>query len=215
MPARRIIVVGGVAAGPAAVAEARRTDAEAEIILIERGGDISYSACEMPIFLAGELADADRLVRYDAERFSSRFRCAVRLHTEVVSVEPSTRHVDVVDGRTGEQSSLWYDALVLATGVEASVPETLRTASHQVHVLRRLEDAREIRRHLDAAKKGHVVVVGAGYVGLDGVEAFHRAGWRCTLLSSGGRFLGQALDPDAAGWVRTALERDGVAVRDE
>jgi NADPH-dependent 2,4-dienoyl-CoA reductase/sulfur reductase-like enzyme len=215
MPTRRIIVVGGVAAGPAAVAEARRTDAEAEIILIERGGDISYSACEMPIFLAGELSGADRLVRYTAERFAARFQCSVRLHTEVVSVEPATRHVEVVDGRTGERESLWYDALVLATGVEAVVPDALRTASHHVHVLRRLEDARVIRRHLETAKKGHVVVIGAGYVGLDGVEAFHRAGWRCTLLASGGRILGDALDSEAAGWVRTALERDGVAVRDE
>lgn len=215
MPARRIIVVGGVAAGTAAVAEARRTDAEAEIILIDRGPDISYSACEMPIFLAGELSDFDRLIRYDAERFAARFRCTVRLHSEVVSVEPSTRHVDVVDGRTGERASLWYDALVLATGVEASVPESLKTASHQVHVLRRLEDARVIQRQLDSAKKGHVVVVGGGYVGLDGVEAFRRTGWRCTLLASGGRLLGDALDTEAAGWVRTALERDGVSVRDE
>lgn len=211
-------MVGGVAGGTAAVAEARRADPDAEIILIDRGGDISYSACEMPIYIAGDVSGNDRLIRYDGARFSERFHVDVRLHTEARSIDVSGRHLEIEDLTSGKRESLWYDALVLATGVEATVPEALQTASHQVHVLRRLEDARVIRAHVERAQQAasrHAVIVGGGYVGLDGVEALRRAGWRCTLLASKDRILAEGLDPEASGWVRTLLERDGVAVRDE
>ena len=215
MARRRIIVVGAVAAGPAAAAEARRTDPDAEILLVERGPDMSYSACEMPIFLAGELTSDERLVRYTPERFRERYGVDVRMHTEVERIDPEKRHLFIHDLKTGTKESLWYDALVLATGVEAVVPDALNAASHQVHVLRRLEDARIIRRQMESRKPGHVVIIGSGYVGLDGVEAFSRVGWRCSLLASGGRLLGDALGEEATGWVRSALENDGVAVRAE
>ena len=215
MPKRRIIIVGGVAAGPAAAAEARRTNPDAEIVLFEKGGDISYSACEMPIFLAGEVSPVERLIRFDAASFSERFQVDVRLQTEVTAVERGTRHVRTQNEVTGAEESWWYDALVLATGVRAVIPDALQTASHQVHLLRRLEDARALRSRIELANEGHVVVVGAGYVGLDSVEAFSRSGWRVTLLASGGRILGHGLDHSMSDHVSRWLDNRKVRVRAE
>lgn len=215
MPPRRIIIVGGVAAGPAAAAEARRTDAKAEIILVEKGEDMSYSACEMPIYMAGEVDAVEQLIRYDAASFAERFKVDVRLHTEVEVIESSTRHVQVRNGATGRQERLWYDALILATGVRAFVPQALQTASHQVHVLRRLEDARLLRKWIEAKPRGHLVIVGSGYVGLDGLEAFHRGGWRITLLASEGRVLKSGLDTSMSKHVERWLSGKGVSIRSE
>lgn len=215
MAARRIIIVGGVAAGPAAAAEARRSDPDAEILLLDRGGDISYSACEMPIFIAGDVAPVERLIRFDAASFAERFNVEVRLQTNVESIDPATRHIQILNEETGRRERLWYDALVLATGVRAFVPEALQAASHQVHVLRRLEDARLLRQRLEARSGGHAVIVGSGYVGLDGVEALTRAGWRVTLLASAGRILKPGLDASMSEHVERWLSARGVSVRGE
>ncbi len=215
MPQRRIIIIGGVAAGPAAAAEARRSDADAEIILIDRGRDISYSACEMPIYIAGEVASDERLVRFDKQAFEERYGVEVRLETNVLSIDPESRHIVIEDERAGGQESMWYDALVLATGRRAYLPESLRTASHQVHMLRRLEDARLLRARIDAGPTGHLVIVGAGYVGLDAVEAFSRTGWRTTLLTSSGRVLKNGLDASMSRHVVSWLEDHKVSVRAE
>lgn len=215
MPRRRVIIVGGVAAGPAAAAEARRTDPEAEIILIDKGSDISYSACEMPLFIAGEIGSDQRLVRFDAASFSKRFNVEVRLHTEVMRIDPASRHLDVSHQQSSGSETLWYDALVLATGVRAQVPVTLQAASHHVMTLRRLEDARLLRGRIEKDPAGHVVVVGAGYVGLDGVEAFSRAGWRVTLLAPRGRMLPRGLDESMSDVLYRCLEAGDLVVRSE
>lgn len=215
MPERRIIIIGAVAAGTAAAAEARRTNSDAQIILIDRGPDISYSACEMPIYVAGDIASDERLVRFTPAAFAERYRVDVRVLTSVLAINAETRHIDVLDERTGEKEQLWYDALILATGVRAHVPEALQTASHHVHVLRRLEDARAIRTRLERDGKGHAVVAGAGYVGLDGVEGLTGSGWRVTLLASGGRILKAGLDQEMSMHVGRWLSSHGVQVRDE
>lgn len=215
MPRRRVIIVGGVAAGPAAAAEARRTDPEAEIILIEKGSDISYSACEMPLFIAGHIGTDERLVRFDAASFSKRFSVEVRLHSEAIRIDPASRHIDVSHQQSSGTETLWYDALVLATGVRAHVPVALQAASHHVMTLRRLEDARLLRGRIEKDPTGHVVVVGAGYVGLDGVEAFSRAGWRVTLLAPRGRVLPNGLDAGMSDYLYRWLENQGIVIRSE
>lgn len=215
MPKRRVIIIGGVAAGTAAAAEARRANPEAEIWLVDRGPDVSYSACEMPMFIAGDVASDERLSRYTAAEFAERFSVDVRVNTRVESIDTETRHVALVDEITGSTEKAWYDALVVATGVRAHLPESLRAASHHVHVLRRLEDARALRRRLEADPSGHAVIAGSGYVGLDGVEALTGAGWRVTLLASGGRVLKHGLDPEMSQHVVRWLSDRGVQVRAE
>ena len=215
MPRKRIVIVGGVAAGPAAAAEARRADPSSEIILVEKGSDISYSACEMPIYIAGDLNGVDQLVRFDAASFAGRFDVMVRLQTEVERIDPDTRHLEVRDASTGTRERIWYDALVLATGMRAHVPAALQAASHRVLTLRSLEDARVFRGRLDRDPTGHAVVVGAGYVGLDGVDALSRAGWRVTLLASSGRIMASGLDLSMSDHVVQWLTGRGVAVRPE
>ena len=215
MRKRRIIIIGAVAAGTAAAAAARRANPDAEVVLVDQGPDISYSACEMPIYVAGDIASDDRLVRFTPAAFSERYRVEVRVLTTVLAIDAETRHIDLLDERTGEKDQLWYDALILATGVRAHVPEALRTASHQVHVLRRLEDARALRTRLDRDASGHAVVAGAGYVGLDGVEGLTGSGWRVTLLASGGRILKGGLDPEMSLHLGRWLSSQGVQIRNE
>jgi NADPH-dependent 2,4-dienoyl-CoA reductase/sulfur reductase-like enzyme len=209
-----IIVVGGVAAGPAAVAEARRTNPDARITLIEKGKNISYSACEMPLLLASELESADQLVRYTPEAFAAKFNTDVRLLMEAESIDVEKRRLQVRDLKTQELSPLRYDRLVIATGSRATMPEALLTTSRDAYVLRSLEDVRQIAGALSGASVRHVVVVGAGYVGLDAAWAMRKRGLRVTLLAPSGMLAGH-IPGEMSQVVAAHLRSAGIQVRAE
>ncbi|MDA0684412.1 MAG: FAD-dependent oxidoreductase [Bacteroidetes bacterium] len=215
MKPRRILIIGGVAAGTAAAAQARRSSPDAQITLIDKGSDISYSACEMPIYLAGEVSSADKIVRFTPEKFAATYNVEVLTHTEVVSIDTERRKVRITSGPGEKETSIPYDALILATGARAHVPDGLKSASKDVFVLRDLEDARQIAQTLDTQTIHHAVIVGSGYVGLDALESFHRRGIRCTLFASSGRLLKGALDVDMSDLLVSHLGDLGISIRND
>ena len=215
MKAKKIVIVGGVASGPAAAAEARRTDENATITLIEKGPDISYSACEMPLLISGEVEDDSRLVRHSPQAFSEKYGVEVLTHHEVESIDPERRKVSVRDFSTQNLNELPYDTLVVATGSAATIPEALTTQSKDVHLIRSLEDSRSMVTTLNSKTVHHAVIVGAGYVGLDIVESLLRRDIRVTMLASEGRILSNSLDAGISKEVVRHLESQGVNVRAE
>lgn len=215
MKAKKIIVIGGVASGPAAVAEARRTDSEAEITIVEMGPDISYSACEMPLYVSGEIANSERLVRYPVDQFKEHFSSNVLTHHEAESIDVQKRVVTVRDLATQRVRDLSYDKLILATGSGAVVPEALQSSSRDVHILRSLQDARSVVDTLEARTIHHAVIVGSGFVSLDVVESLLHRGIRVTMLASEGRVLNGSLDGDMSTLVVDHLSQQGVSVRSE
>ena len=125
----RLVVVGGVAAGMSAASRARRLRPDVEIVVLEKGRDVSYGACATPYYIAGVIDQRDRLIRYDADFFRRERRIDVRLGAEAVELDPRRRSVGCVAGG-GALEAIDYDALVAAprlrpiTGVE---PGTLPT----------------------------------------------------------------------------------------
>ncbi len=215
MKAKKIIVIGGVASGPAAVAEARRTDPKADITIVEMGPDISYSACEMPLYVSGEIANSERLVRYPVAKFREHFSSTVLTYHQAESINVQKRVVTVRDLATQQERDLSYDKLVLATGSGAVVPEALQISSRDVHVLRSLQDARSVVDTLEGRTIHHAVIIGSGFVGLDVVESLLHRGIRVTILASEGRVLNRSLDGDMSALVVDHLEQQGVSVRSE
>jgi len=210
----RIIVVGGVASGPAAVAEARRTNPNAEITLIEKGRDISYSACEMPLLLASDIDQVQRLVRHTPEQFASKFNANVRTLHEAESIDVESRRLHVRDLRTQKIEKIGYDRLVLATGARATMPDCLQVVSRDVYQLRSLDDVRQIDRVLSREAIRHAVVIGAGYVGLDAAWALRRRGLRVTLLAPT-NILSGSIPSELSQVVRAHLTAAGIQVRTE
>jgi len=215
MISKKIIVVGGVASGPAAVAEARRTDSNADIVLIERGADISYSACEMPLFVSGEIEDDRRLVRHTPSQFEEKYGAKVLTHHNVESIDLSKRKLIVRNYSTQELLQFPYDKLILATGSSPTRPDSLASPSKDVHVIRSLESTRDFVASLKGKTVHHAVIIGAGYVGLDIVESLLRKNIRVSLLASGKRILKRGLDTTTSQYGLEHLENQGVLVRDE
>jgi len=220
MKPQRIAVIGGVAAGTAAAAEAKRIDPEADVVLFEKGPYISYGACEMPLVVAGTISDAETLIAFTPQRFATERGVTVRVNTLVESFDPRSgaltfRDIAVRDS-VGESTTERFDKFILATGARPVRPEYQGANDRNVFVLRELTDLQLIQSFCDRLSASqHVVVVGGGFVGIEVADALITRGLRVTMLQSGAGPLHRNLEPEMAALVRERLERGKVVFRQE
>ncbi|MFX4292568.1 FAD-dependent oxidoreductase [Streptomyces bohaiensis] len=218
--ARRMVVVGGDAAGMSAAAQARRllSADELEIIAFERGDHTSYSACGIPYWVAGDVEEREQLVARSPEEHRRR-GVDVRTRTEVIALDPDDNRVRTRDSSGAEE---WhaYDDLVLATGATPLRPPIPGIDAEGVHGVQDLTDGEALRDAIarlapDAAGDGDpassplAVVVGAGYIGIEMAEALVRRGFRVTLVDRAPEPM-TTLDPDMGALVREAMNGMGI-----
>jgi NADPH-dependent 2,4-dienoyl-CoA reductase/sulfur reductase-like enzyme len=203
----RLVVIGGDAAGMSAAAEVRRADPDREIVVLERGPDVSYAACGIPYLIGGEIADADDLVHHDPEYFLHRRGIEVRTGVEALAVDPEARTVRCSDG-----DDVGYGALVIATGARPVRPPVPGADLPGVLTLRDLASARRLRDLLAPLTSPSVLLVGSGPIGMEMAEALIARGVRVQIVESAPRVL-PALDEGVAAPVVAALEEAGVRAR--
>ena len=204
---RRVVVIGGDAAGMSAASQAVRVDSGLEVVAYEKGAFVSYGACGIPYYVAGEIARWEDLVVMTPERFGER-GIDVKTHHEVVELRLATREVTVRDGASGRTFRDRYDYLVLATGGAPVDPPFEGAALDGVVSLRNLEDGIALRERIEGEAPGRAAIVGTGLIGLEMAEAFSKCGMAVTLVGRSGRILG--FDPEMMRPVLDDLERRGV-----
>lgn len=216
MGRKRLVIIGGVAAGASAAARARRVSEDIEIMVLEAGPYISYANCGLPYYVGGEIRERSRLLVADREVFSRRFNLDVRVHTKVVDLDAAARQVRAID-REGKQSVISYDRLVLATG---AVPVRLPVSGLEhpaIFQVRAVPDVDAIRGWLEKARARSngetldALVVGGGYIGLEMAEQLSRQGCRVALVEMLPQVM-RSLDPEMAELIHHALVSSGVRV---
>ncbi len=206
----RLVVVGADAAGMSAahqaLREARRRGRDLEVVVLERTGHTSYSACGLPYWIAGDVASGDALVARTAEQHRAA-GVDLRMGAEVTALDLASGHVEVrADGAT---TRLGFDELLLATGAEPVVPGWARDVPGVLPV-KTLDDGAAWRALVPGARTA--LVVGGGYIGVEMAETFARRGLATTLATRSDEPLASSLDPELGALVRQALERAGVTV---
>ena len=206
MTAERIVIVGADAAGMSAAHQALRTaedrGRELEITVLDRGRHTSYSACGIPYWMAGDLDSGEDLVARTADEHRAA-GINLRFEAEVTGVDVVDRRVTTAAGETHE-----YDQLVVATGAHPIVPAWALTADgapyDRVGAVHTLDDGAAWLERFEAAEPGaHVVIVGAGYVGIEVAEAALRRGFGVTVLTRS-RVM-SSLEPEMSERVALAL----------
>lgn len=177
----KLVIVGGVAGGASAAARARRLCEEAEIVLFERGPDVSFANCGLPYYLGGEIAERARLLVVTPERLKERYRLDVRTRTAVEAIDRKVKKVRVRDLARGREYEEPYDKLILAPGAAPIRPPLPGIDLAGVFTLRNLQDADRIKATLDRGA-GPAVVIGAGFIGLELVENLVRRGVPTTVV---------------------------------
>jgi NADPH-dependent 2,4-dienoyl-CoA reductase/sulfur reductase-like enzyme len=206
----RIIVVGGVAAGMSTAARARRHSEEAEIIVLERGPEVSFANCGLPYHVSAEIDDAADLLLHTPASLRAALDLDVRVSHEVTAIDTSARRVTVLSP-TGV-FELEYDALVLAPGAAPTRPPIPGLESPRVSTLRTVADAVALRELVDDGAD-RAVVLGAGFIGLEAAEALRHRGLRVDVVELAPHVL-PPLERELATLVSDELRRLGIIVHD-
>ena len=208
---KRLIVIGGVAAGMSAAAKAKRIDRALEVIVCEKGSFISYAACGMPYFLAGDIPDHRGLIVRTPEQMAKQ-GIDVRLRHKVMAINAQEQTIAVRDLDGGNDLSQTYDNLVIATGALPAWPSLEGSRIAGVFGLRSLESGLALQRYLAEHKPKKAAVVGGGYIGIEMAETLRRLGLQVTMIIRSGKVLRATLDEDIRQLVQGELGLHGVQV---
>ncbi|HEU0264272.1 MAG TPA: FAD-dependent oxidoreductase, partial [Geobacterales bacterium] len=213
---KRIVVVGGNAAGAKAASRAKRYDPSAEVILVDRGNYFSYGACGIPSLVAGRIAEAKDLLTTPAGVIRDRnyFRQVkgidLRDETEAVEIHRANSTITLLHGRSGIMETIGYDRLILATGSTAAIPPIENLGCPSILTLKTLDDALRLR---DKAIAGRAAcIVGGGLIGLETADALKRRGMSVTVVEMREQLLPGILDRELAGLLERYLSQQGVTV---
>lgn len=204
----RVVVIGGVAGGMSAAARAKRVNPNLEVIVLERDAHVSYGACGLPYLIAGVVPDYHQLIVYTPEYFRQQRGIDVRTNTEVIEIRPPERAVTARDA-SGSTSKIRYDYLIVATGAVPIRPAWPGIELNNIFVLRHLHDGLRIQDVIAQTQPRRVVIVGAGYIGLEMAEALHTRGIEVTVIEALDHVLGNA-EPEISQIVEEELAAKGV-----
>ena len=206
----KLLIVGGVAGGASAAARARRLSEDAEIILFERGPDVSFANCGLPYFIGGEIVERAKLLITTPDRLHTRFKLDVRTRSSVEAIDRSAKMVRVRDLSTGAEYEESYDKLILAPGAAPLRPPIPGIDLPGVFTLRNLQDMDRIKDRVGQGVQ-QAVVVGAGFIGLEMVESFVKRGIKTTLIELQNQVL-PPLDREITTPILETLSSNGVTV---
>ncbi|OFY44231.1 MAG: pyridine nucleotide-disulfide oxidoreductase [Bacteroidetes bacterium GWF2_40_14] len=185
---KRIIVIGGSAAGPKAASRARRMDENAEITIYQKSSDLSMASCGYPYYIGGFFDDRNQLlcspagVVRDSRFFWNAKKITTKVNTEVTSIDKENKRIEFTDLSTGLKGTADYDKLIIATGATPRKPPVPGLDLEGVTTLQSLPDADYLRKVSDDGDIKKAVVIGGGLIGIETCEALHLAGIEITLI---------------------------------
>ncbi len=207
----KIVIIGGVAGGASAAAKARRVNEFAEITVYERGRYVSFANCGLPYYVGNTIVDREELLLQSPEKFWKRFRVTVKIQHEVLSIHPENKTINVKNVESGARLVVAYDKLILAPGAGAIVPDLPGIDAKNVFTVKTVPDSDAIKQFLKDHPVEAAVVVGAGFIGLETVEAFMNLGLKVILVELTPQVL-PAFDKDMAGLMAQHLQEKGVKI---
>lgn len=167
----RTLIIGGSAAGAAVAARLRRLDEHQDIVIYEKGSEISYASCGLPYYIGDVLPSRNSLIVTPVETFSHKYRTVVRTFSEVVSINSEKKEITVRDLKDGRKYTDTYDSLVIAAGASPVLPKSIKGIDlPQVTSLRTVDDAERIKKLIVDKKISSVVIAGGGFIGVELAE---------------------------------------------
>lgn len=186
----KIVIVGGVAGGASTAARLRRNSETAEIIMFEKGPEISYANCGIPYHIGQVIKERDELVVVDPAYFKAVLNVDVRVNTEVTGIDPVQKTITAKELLTGKTYSVPYDALVLSPGGTPIVPPISGINDKRIFTVRNLTDMDKIKTYIATEKPRRALVIGAGFIGLEMAENLHHLGLSVGIIEQSEQVLG-------------------------
>jgi len=207
----KILVLGGVAAGTKVAAKLMRENRNNEVLILNKGKEISYAGCGLPYYVGGVIEKKEQLIVNTPQKYENLTGVKVLTETEAVSLEREKKQVTAIDLKSKESNVYQYDKLVIATGASPIKPPIEGIDLKNVFYMRTPEDAIRLRETVETGEIKRAVVVGAGYIGLEIAENLAVKGVRCVVVDMAEHVL-PGFDPEMATYVEEQLSEAGIAV---
>ncbi|WP_319779442.1 FAD-dependent oxidoreductase [Maridesulfovibrio sp.] len=217
MNSRKIVVIGGSAAGPKAAARSKRLDAGADVLLLQKAPELSMASCGYPYYIGGNFDERDALlatptgVVRDEGFFAAAKGVNAKVNTEVTAIDRRNKTVACTDVITGEKSTVEYDKLVLCTGATPRRPPIPGIDLEGVRSLSEMRDADKLRALVDSGEVKNAVIVGGGLIGIEVCEALSESGMNVNVVEMLSQLL-MFLDWEIAKLVEKHVATKGVTV---
>ena len=207
----KLIVIGAVAGGTSAAAKASRNDKQLDIVVYEKDEHISYSGCGTPYYIGKHVASVHDIAPRDPAYFKAHYGITIKIHHEVLRIDPTHKQVEVKNLHTGETFLDTYDKLILATGARSFIPPIPGHDLKHVFALRSVKDMLAIEAFIQKKNPQKVAIIGSGFIGLELAENLKHIGLGVTLIEKLPQ-VAPSLDEDMATMVQTHLVEKGVQV---
>ncbi len=207
----KVVIIGGVAGGATAAARLRRLDEKAEIVILERGGYVSYANCGLPYYIGGVIRERAKLLLQTPQSFKRRFNVDVRVRHEAVKILPTQKQVVVRRVEDGSEYTETYDKLIFAPGAKALRPP-FAGEGDAIFTLRTVEDTFAIDDYIKDRAPRRALVIGGGFIGLEAAENLTERGIGVTLIQLEEQVM-LPFDYDMACILHAKLREKGIDLR--
>lgn len=205
----KVVIVGGVAGGATAAARIRRLDEQAEIIVFERSGFVSYANCGLPYYIGNVITEPAALTLQTPKSFLDRFRVTMKVRHEVTALHPDKKTVSVKNLETGEEFEESYDKLLLSPGAKPTQPKVPGTGIEKLFTLRTVEDTFRIKEYIEKHQPKSAILAGGGFIGLELAENLRELGMEVTIVQRPKQLM-NPFDPDMAAFIHNEMRKYGI-----
>lgn len=208
----KVVVIGGVAAGMSAASKLKRLQKDqVEIVVYEKGEEVSYGACGIPFYISDHIRQGSELIARTAEEFA-KSGIPVKTWHEVTAVDTDQKTVTVKNLKSGEEFTDQYDKLIIGSGAGVRHFPPFDKKYENLYEIRNVSDGTRVKTALLKEETKHVVIVGAGFIGLEVAEACRHYGKEVTVVELAGHIL-PAFDEEVSQALEKELTQNGVVVR--
>ena len=204
----KVVIVGGVAGGATAAARIPQLDEQAQIVVFERSGYISYANCGLPYYIGGVIENPEDLTLQTPESFHARFRIEMKVHHEVLAIHPERKTVTVKNLETGAVFGK-ADKLLLSPGAKPVMPELPGMQHDKLFTMRTVEDTFRIKEYVTERKPKSAVLVGGGFIGVELAENLRELGMEVTIVQRPKQLM-NPFDGDMAAFIHAEMRKHGV-----
>ncbi|MBZ6005243.1 CoA-disulfide reductase [Paraclostridium bifermentans] len=208
----RVVIIGGVAAGMSAAAKLKRMKPDYEVVVYEKTDVVSFGACGLPYFVGGFFDDPQNMIARAPEKFVES-GIDLKIFHEVTSIDTDSKKLKVQDVKNGEIFEDSYDKLMIATGASSIIPPIKNVKLENVSTLKSLDDGIKVKELMNRDEIKKVAIIGAGFIGLEAVEAAKKLGKEVTVFQLEDRILPQVFDKELTDILEEEIKNHNVDLR--
>lgn len=204
----KVIIIGAVAAGMSAAAKLKRIKPDYEVIVYEKTNIVSFGACGLPYYVGGFFQDSNMMIAREKSKFIES-GIDLRTFKEVIDVNADSKTLTIKDSLTEEIFTDKYDKLMIATGASSIMP-SLDKSYENLTTLKDMNDGLKLRELMNKEENNNIVILGAGFIGIETIEAAKKLNKNIHLVGRSNRVLNKVFDKEITDLLEEELKKNNI-----